>query len=53
MVATSQSAALGRSVVASGRLASLATRLPVVPVVIVLAVLLAIILGLVSPGVFR
>ena len=45
--------AIGLSVVASGRLAALAARVPVVPAVIFLAVALAILLGLVSPGVFR
>ena len=44
---------LGRSVVATGRLAAVATRLPVVPVVFLLAVLLAAVLALVSPGVYR
>ena len=45
--------AIGLSAVATGRLAALAARLPAVPVVILLAVLLAVILGLLSPGVFR
>jgi len=45
--------AIGLSVVATGRLASLAARVPVVPAVIALAVALAIALGLLSPGVFR
>ncbi len=45
--------ALGLSVVATGRLAALAARVPVVPVVIFLAVILAVALGLLSPGVFR
>jgi NADH-quinone oxidoreductase subunit L len=45
--------ALGRSVLATGRLAAAAARLPVVPVVILLAVLLAVALALLSPGVYR
>jgi hypothetical protein len=45
--------ALGLSAVATGRLAALAARVPVVPAVIVLAVLLAVVIGLVSPGVLR
>jgi NADH:ubiquinone oxidoreductase subunit 5 (subunit L)/multisubunit Na+/H+ antiporter MnhA subunit len=45
--------ALAVSAVATGRLAALASRVPVVPAVIILAVLLAITLGLISPGVFR
>ncbi|HEY2599454.1 MAG TPA: proton-conducting transporter membrane subunit [Candidatus Dormibacteraeota bacterium] len=45
--------ALALSAVATGRLAALAARVPVVPAVILLAVLLAVILGLLSPGVFR
>jgi NADH:ubiquinone oxidoreductase subunit 5 (subunit L)/multisubunit Na+/H+ antiporter MnhA subunit len=45
--------AVALSAVATGRLAALAARLPVVPAVIILAVLLAITLGLISPGVFR
>ena len=45
--------AIGLSVVASGRLAALAARVPVVPAVIFLAVALAVVLGLMSPGVFR
>jgi NADH:ubiquinone oxidoreductase subunit 5 (subunit L)/multisubunit Na+/H+ antiporter MnhA subunit len=45
--------ALGRSLLATGRLAALASRVPVVPAAIVLAVLLAAVIGLLSPGVFR
>jgi NADH:ubiquinone oxidoreductase subunit 5 (subunit L)/multisubunit Na+/H+ antiporter MnhA subunit len=45
--------ALGLSAVATGRLAALAARVPVVPAVILLAVLLAVVLGIVSPGVLR
>jgi hypothetical protein len=45
--------ALGRSAVATGRLAALATRAPVLPVLIMLAVLLAGGIALISPGVFR
>jgi NADH:ubiquinone oxidoreductase subunit 5 (subunit L)/multisubunit Na+/H+ antiporter MnhA subunit len=45
--------ALGLSAVATGRLAALATRVPVVPAVIFLAVVLAVALGLLSPGVLR
>jgi hypothetical protein len=45
--------ALALSAVATGRLAALAARVAVVPAVILLAVALAVVLGLVSPGVFR
>jgi NADH:ubiquinone oxidoreductase subunit 5 (subunit L)/multisubunit Na+/H+ antiporter MnhA subunit len=45
--------AVGLSAVATGRLAALAVRVPVVPAVILLAVVLAVTLGLLSPGVFR
>jgi NADH:ubiquinone oxidoreductase subunit 5 (subunit L)/multisubunit Na+/H+ antiporter MnhA subunit len=45
--------AIGLSAVATGRLAALVARVPVVPVVILLAVLLAVTVGLLSPGVFR
>jgi len=45
--------ALGLSAVATGRLAALAARVPVVPAVIFLAVVLAVALGLLSPGVLR
>jgi NADH-quinone oxidoreductase subunit L len=45
--------AIGRSAIFTGRIAAAATRLPVVPVVILLAVLLATTLALVSPGVLR
>jgi formate hydrogenlyase subunit 3/multisubunit Na+/H+ antiporter MnhD subunit len=45
--------ALALSAVATGRLAALAARVPAVPAVILLAVALAVVLGLVSPGVFR
>jgi NADH-quinone oxidoreductase subunit L len=45
--------AFGRSGIATGRFAASATRVPVVPAVILLAVLLAAALALLSPGVFR
>jgi NADH:ubiquinone oxidoreductase subunit 5 (subunit L)/multisubunit Na+/H+ antiporter MnhA subunit len=45
--------ALGRSAVFAGRLAAAAARVPVLPAVILLAVLLAAALALMSPGVFR
>jgi NADH-quinone oxidoreductase subunit L len=45
--------AVGRSSVATGRLAASTSRAPVVPAVILLAVLLAAVLALLSPGVFR
>jgi len=45
--------ALGRSTVATGRLALLAARWPVVPAVILFAVLFGAVLAFVSPGVFR
>jgi NADH:ubiquinone oxidoreductase subunit 5 (subunit L)/multisubunit Na+/H+ antiporter MnhA subunit len=45
--------ALARSAVATGRLAAAATRVPVLPALILLAVLLAAVLAFVSPGVFR
>lgn len=45
--------AIALSAVATGRLAALAARVPVVPAVIFLAVLLAVAFGLLSPGVFR
>jgi NADH:ubiquinone oxidoreductase subunit 5 (subunit L)/multisubunit Na+/H+ antiporter MnhA subunit len=45
--------ALGLSAVATGRLVALAARVPVVPAVIFLAVVLAVALGLLSPGVLR
>lgn len=45
--------ALGRSAIATGRLASAASRVPVLPTVILLAFLLAAALALLSPGVFR
>jgi NADH:ubiquinone oxidoreductase subunit 5 (subunit L)/multisubunit Na+/H+ antiporter MnhA subunit len=45
--------ALGRSAVATGRLAAAAARAPVLPMVILLAVLLAFVVALLSPGVFR
>ena len=44
---------LGRSAVATGRLAAAGARAPVLPVVLVLAVVLAIAVALLSPGVFR
>jgi hypothetical protein len=45
--------ALGRSVVVTGRLAVAFSRVPALPAVILLAVLLAAALALLSPGVFR
>ncbi|MDQ6878480.1 MAG: hypothetical protein M3082_12480 [Candidatus Dormibacteraeota bacterium] len=45
--------ALARSALATGRLASTGVRAPVIPVLIVLAVLLAVAAAFVSPGVFR
>jgi hypothetical protein len=45
--------ALGRSAVASGRLIAAASRVPALPAVILLAVLLAAAVALLSPGVFR
>jgi hypothetical protein len=45
--------AIGLSAVATGRLAALAARVPVVPAFIFLAVALAVVLGIVSPGVLR
>ncbi|OLD50919.1 MAG: hypothetical protein AUI42_01025 [Actinobacteria bacterium 13_1_40CM_2_65_8] len=44
---------LARAVAASGRLAIAAARMPAVPLVVLLAVLLALVVGLASPGVFR
>ncbi|HSS93536.1 MAG TPA: proton-conducting transporter membrane subunit [Candidatus Dormibacteraeota bacterium] len=44
---------LARAAAASGRLALAAARLPAVPIVIGLAALLALVVGIVSPGVFR
>jgi formate hydrogenlyase subunit 3/multisubunit Na+/H+ antiporter MnhD subunit len=44
---------LGRAASAAGRLAAATTRAPAVPLVILLAVLLALGLGLIAPGVFR
>ena len=37
----------------TGRLIAAGTRLPVLPVVIVAAVVLTLVVGLLSPGVFR
>ena len=45
--------ALGRSAIFSGRLITAAARVPVLPAVILLAVLLAAALAFISPGVFR
>jgi NADH-quinone oxidoreductase subunit L len=45
--------ALGRAAVITGRFAASASRAPVVPVVILLAVLMAAVVGFISPGVFR
>jgi NADH:ubiquinone oxidoreductase subunit 5 (subunit L)/multisubunit Na+/H+ antiporter MnhA subunit len=44
---------LGRAAPAAGRLAAATTRAPAMPLVILIAVLLAIGLGVISPGVFR
>jgi NADH:ubiquinone oxidoreductase subunit 5 (subunit L)/multisubunit Na+/H+ antiporter MnhA subunit len=44
---------LGRAAVASGRFAAALTRAPALPLVMLLAVLLAVLIGLLSPGVFR
>jgi NADH:ubiquinone oxidoreductase subunit 5 (subunit L)/multisubunit Na+/H+ antiporter MnhA subunit len=44
---------LGRASMATGRGALLTARWPAVPVIVLLAVLLALLVGLVSPGVFR
>jgi hypothetical protein len=44
---------LGRAAVASGRFAAALTRAPTLPLLILLAVLLAVAVGLLSPGVFR
>jgi NADH:ubiquinone oxidoreductase subunit 5 (subunit L)/multisubunit Na+/H+ antiporter MnhA subunit len=44
---------VGRAAMVSGRFALAATRAPVLPLMILLAVLLAVLVGLVSPGVFR
>jgi NADH:ubiquinone oxidoreductase subunit 5 (subunit L)/multisubunit Na+/H+ antiporter MnhA subunit len=45
--------ALGRSAIVTGRLAAAAARAPALPMVILAAVLLAVVLALISPGVFR
>jgi NADH:ubiquinone oxidoreductase subunit 5 (subunit L)/multisubunit Na+/H+ antiporter MnhA subunit len=45
--------AVGRSALATGRLAAAASRVPAVPAVILLAVLLAAAFAVLSPGVFR
>ena len=44
---------LGRAAVVSGRFAVTSARAPVLPLMILLAVLLAVLIGLLSPGVFR
>ena len=44
---------LGRAMVASGRLVAGAARAPMLPLLLLLGVLLALVLGLVSPGVLR
>jgi hypothetical protein len=44
---------LGRAAVASGRFATAFTRAPTLPLLILLAVLLAVVIGVLSPGVFR
>jgi hypothetical protein len=45
--------ALGRSAIVTGRLAAAAARAPALPMVFLAAVLLAVVLALISPGVFR
>ena len=45
--------AVGESILATGRLVALASRVPVLPVVLLLGVLLAVGFALLSPGVFR
>ena len=44
---------LGRAAVVSGRFAVTSARAPVLPLMILFAVLLAVLIGLLSPGVFR
>jgi formate hydrogenlyase subunit 3/multisubunit Na+/H+ antiporter MnhD subunit len=44
---------LGQAAVASGRFAVALTRAPALPLLILLAVVLAVVIGLLSPGVFR
>jgi NADH:ubiquinone oxidoreductase subunit 5 (subunit L)/multisubunit Na+/H+ antiporter MnhA subunit len=44
---------IGGTVDATGRFASAGTRLPVLPVAIAIAVVLTVVVGLVSPGVFK
>lgn len=44
---------VGGAVEASGRLATSGTRLPALPVAIVLAIVLTVVVGLIAPGVFR
>jgi NADH:ubiquinone oxidoreductase subunit 5 (subunit L)/multisubunit Na+/H+ antiporter MnhA subunit len=45
--------AVGRALDSSGRLIVAGARIPAVPVVLVIAVILALVVGFVSPGVFR
>ena len=45
--------AVGRAAIASGRYAAATSRAPVLPLMIVLAVALAVLIGVLSPGVFR
>ena len=44
---------LGRAAVTSGRFAAAVTRAPTLPLLIVLAVLLGVVVGVLTPGVFR
>lgn len=44
---------LGRALSVAGRMAGATTRAPALPVVILLAVLLAIVIGVITPGIFR
>jgi hypothetical protein len=46
-------AAVGSSLETTGRFALMATRLPVLPIVVALAVILTLVVGLASPGVFK
>lgn len=45
--------AVGRALDTSGRFVVAGARLPVLPIVLVIAVILALVVGIVSPGVFR
>jgi hypothetical protein len=44
---------VGRAASSAGRLAAATSRAPAVPLAILFAVLLALVLGLIAPGVFR